>query len=172
VKEKRDYRYYYCPGGHTAHIHAVSVEEMLADEFLEAVGDCFVSERVYRPAENHQIELEDAIRAVDELSMLMGTITSTTMRSRLTEQMTALDSRITLLETMPTREAGYDYIHTDITYRKQWDKADTEGKRQLLLRAGITYRTKRIPGTQAVQSEIFIPDEILDRLNAKKPPTQ
>jgi hypothetical protein len=73
---------------------------------------------------------------------------------------------------MPAREAGYDYIHTDITYRKQWDKADTEGKRQLLLRAGITYRTKRIPGTQAVQSEIFIPDEILDRLNAKKPPTQ
>jgi hypothetical protein len=73
---------------------------------------------------------------------------------------------------MPTTEAGYDYIHTDTTYRQQWEQSDTEGKRQLLLRAGITYRTKRIPGTQAVQSELFIPDEILDRLNAKKPHTQ
>jgi hypothetical protein len=86
--------------------------------------------------------------------------------------MRALDSRITLLETMPTTEAGYDYIHTDTTYRQQWEQSNTEGKRQLLLRAGITYRTKRIPGTQAVQSELFIPDEILDRLNAKKPHTQ
>jgi hypothetical protein len=171
VKEKRDYRYYYCPGGHTAHIHAVAVEEMLETEFLEAVGDCFVSERVYRQAENHQIELEDAIRAVDELTMLMGTITSATMRSRLTEQMTALDSRITLLETMPTREAGYEYIQTGVTYRQQWEQADTEGKRQLLLKSGITYRTKRVLGTQAVQSAIFIPDEILDLLNTKKPPS-
>jgi hypothetical protein len=73
---------------------------------------------------------------------------------------------------MPTREAGYEYIQTGVTYRQQWEQADTEGKRQLLLKSGITYRTKRIPGTQAVQSELFIPDEILDRLNAKKPPTQ
>jgi DNA invertase Pin-like site-specific DNA recombinase len=172
VKEKRDYRYYYCPGGHTAHINAVGVEETLAGEFLDAVGDCFVSERVYRQAENHQIELEDCVRAVDELSMLLGTITSTTMRSRLTEQMTALDSRITLLETIPTREAGYEYIQTGVTYRQQWEQADTEGKRQLLLKSGITYRTKRVPGTQAVQSAIFIPDEILDLLNTKKPHTQ
>jgi hypothetical protein len=73
---------------------------------------------------------------------------------------------------MPTREAGYEYIETETTYREQWETADTEGKRQLLLKSGITYRIKRIPGTQAVQSAIFIPDEILDLLNAKKPHTQ
>jgi DNA invertase Pin-like site-specific DNA recombinase len=166
---KNIYRYYHCRDNHTGMVEAGMVEELLEEAFLDAVGERKVLERVFRKGENHETELEDAIRAVDELSMLLGTITSATMRSRLTEQMTALDSRITLLETMPTREAGYEYIQTGVSYRQQWEQADTEGKRQLLLKSGITYRTKRIPGTQAVQSAIFIPDEILDLLNTKKP---
>ena len=54
-----------------------------------------------------QIELEAAVRAVDELSTLLGTITSDTTRSRLTGQMRALYFEIERLEKPPNRPAGW-----------------------------------------------------------------
>jgi DNA invertase Pin-like site-specific DNA recombinase len=169
---KRLYRYYHCRvPGHCAQVDAEMVEEMLEEVFLDAVGNSPVMEKVFIPAENHQIELDEARRAVDELLPLLGMVTSDSMRSRLTEQMRALDFRITSLEKLPVREAGYKYIETDTTYHQRWKDEETEGRRQLLLKSGIRFRVKRTPGTQAIQSELYVPEEILDLLNAKKPPS-
>lgn len=172
VKGGKEYRYYYCPDNHSGTISAAAAEEQLELTFIEAVGDDFVTEKVFRQAENHQIELDEAKRAVDELSTLFGTITSDTMRSRLTEQMRALDFRIATLEKLPTRESGWEYRQTDKTYKETWDNADTEQRRQLLLRSGITYRIKRTAGTQTIESHLYVPEEILDLLKQKNPPTQ
>lgn len=170
---KRLYRYYHCRvKGHCAQVDAEMVEEYLEAAFLEAVGDKNVLERVFIPAENHQIELDEAMRAVDELSTLLGTITSDTMRKRLTGQMEALDFRIAALEKLPTREAGWDYRETGETFKSVWAAADQEERRQLLLRSNIQYRITRTPGTQAIKAELYIPDEMLNLLNAKNPPTQ
>ena len=170
---KRVYRYYHCRvNGHCAQVDAEIVEEQLENGFLEAVGDKVVRERVFRQAENHEIELDEAKRAVDELSLMVGTMTSDTVRKRLTEQMRALDFQIAALEKLPVKEAGYEYIETDKTYSEAWNEADTEGRRQLLLRSGITYKISRLPGTQIIKSNLYVPDEILDRLNTKNPPTR
>lgn len=166
------YRYYHCRvKGHCAQVDAEMVEELLEEAFLNAVGDENVLERVFVPAESHEIELEDAKRAIDELTALYTTMASDSMRSRLTDQLKALDARIAVLEQKPHREAGWDYKETGKTYRHTWEGEDTEGRRQLLLRSGITYKVIRYPGTQALKSELYIPDEILDLLNTKNPPT-
>jgi len=170
IKGGKSYRYYYCWDKHTAHINAVMAEEMVEQAFLDTVGESNVLERVYVPAENHQIELEEARRAVDELLPLLGMVTSDSMRSRLTEQMKALDFRITTLEKLPVREAGYVFRETGSTFKTQWAISNVEERRQLLLKSGIRYRIKRTPGTQAIQSELYIPDEMLDWLNEKNPP--
>jgi hypothetical protein len=91
------------------------------------------------------------------------------MRSRLNEQMLALDSRIEALEKLPARESGWDFKETGVLFKDAWNTGTQEQRRELLLRAGITYRTKRTPGTKMIHGEIYIPDEILDRLNEKKP---
>jgi site-specific DNA recombinase len=134
------YRYYYCRNKHGRNIPAEEVEKLVFDTFLEDFGDCKVTKRVYRPAENHQNELEDAVRAVEELTPLVGTMTSATMRSRLTDQLRALDFEIARLETLPSREAGWETEETELTFNSVWLTSTTEEKRKLVIDAGITAR--------------------------------
>lgn len=173
TKPSGQYRYYYCHRCKpSATLLAETVEGLLEEVFLETVGAENMLEKVFIPAEDHQAELEEAQRAVTEISALLGTMTSTTVRTRLTEQLGALDARVQQLEQLPSRQAGFDYKGTGLTFKSAWDNSDTEDRRQLLLRSGITYSVKRIPDTQVVLSDLYIPEEILDRLNAKKSPSQ
>jgi hypothetical protein len=99
-----------------------------------------VVERVYVPAENNQIELEQAQMAVEELTSLVGTMTSATMRSTLTEQLRALDYEMQRLEATPSREAGWDYRKTGSTYADVWLNSLPDEKRKLIIDKGITAR--------------------------------
>jgi DNA invertase Pin-like site-specific DNA recombinase len=169
---KQLYRYYHCSvKGHCGQVSAETVEETLKEVFLDTVGDENVLEKVFVPAESHQIELDEAVRAVDELTALLGTMTSDTMRKRLTGQLEAIDFRIAALEKLPTRQSGWELKDTGSTFKSMWENSDKEERRQLLLRSGITFKIKRVPDTQAFHTEMYIPDEILERLNAKKPLT-
>lgn len=158
---KKLYRYYYCREGHGSQIKADWLEELLEEKFLSDFGESPVEERVYIPAENHQIELDQARSAIDEISTLLGTITSDTVRSRLLGQISALDSRITQLEQQPAREAGWTTRTTDKTYREQWESSDTEQRRQLLIKSGITAKAFKPSGTKTL---VFF-------LETKKSPT-
>lgn len=147
---KRLYRYYYCKE-HKTQIDADTLEGILESVFLESWGDSPVMERVYRPAEDHQIALNEAVRAVDELTALLGHSLSRTVTGRLTGQLRALDKRIAELENTPSREAGWEYTPTDKTFREVWE---TEDRRQLLIDAGFKLSVKRHPGTQALEYAI------------------
>lgn len=157
------YRYYFCRNGHAYNaIRADEAEELVEETFLAQLGDQKAQERVYVQAENHQIELEEAVRAVDELTSLLGTTTSATMRKRLTDQLSALDSRLSVLETLPVREARWNYRETSETYGEAWAAADLEGRRLLLLRSGITAAVKNID--RALTFELRIPEDVLLRM--------
>lgn len=142
-KRNNAYRYYFCPNNHGRLIPADALEKLVFDTFLEDFGDEYVTERVYRPAENHQIELEAAVRAVEELSALVGTMTSATVRSTLTEQLRALDSEIERLEKLPNRPAGWDYRETGSTFKSVWLNASLEDKRKLIIDKEITAKVIR-----------------------------
>lgn len=174
----KTYRYYQCTGGKSAGhgerdhgtntLNADDLEGLLEERFLLALRDQKVRQRVYIRAENHQIELEEATRAVDELTSLIGTMTSDTLRKRLTEQLGALDSRITELEKLPPSESRWEYRESPETYGQAWGLADTEGRRQLLLKSGITAavyswgRTNQTPGVLEV--DLRIPEDITERM--------
>lgn len=161
-QEKYRHRYYLCRKDHDVNsVRADDVEELLAETFLRELGDEKRRERVYVQAENHQTELDEAVRAVDELTSLLGTITSTTMRSRVTAQLSALDLAIARLETLPVSEARWDYQESDETYGDAWEQADTEGKRQLLLKSGITATVIGFP----FRFDLRIPEDLLERVS-------
>lgn len=137
------YRYYYCRNKHTRNIPAEEAEKLVFDTFLEEFGHGKVLEKVYRPAENHQTALEDAIRAADELTDLVGTLTSDTLRSRLADQMRAIDSEIKRLEQLPSRPGGWEHVETGQTYAEVWKTASMEEKRKMVIDADIKARLMR-----------------------------
>ena len=157
------YRYYYCRTGHGSSVKADLLEDLLEEKFLDDFGESEVQERVYIRAENHGIELDQARGAVEEISTLLGTITSETVRSQLLGQISALDSKISKLEQLPTREAGWEYRKTGETYREVWKKSDTEERRQLLIRSGITARATKPEGTNSL---VFNLERCSEKTNA------
>jgi site-specific DNA recombinase len=164
-------RYYHCNGNRadpheTNTIRAEQAEALVEEQFLDEIGDMKAQVRVYIPAENHTAELEDAVRAVDELTALLGTITSDTVRSRLLSQLGALDSRIAGLERVPAREARWEYKGMGQTYGELWSSSDTEERRQLMLRSGITVAVKVIRGTSSLVSDFRVPEDLRERLSA------
>lgn len=144
----KTYRYYQCVGGSSSGhgtkdhanitIKAETLEHLVEEGFLFTYGQEKVKEKVYIPASNHEIELMEAQRAIDEITPLLGTMTSDTARKRLLEQLSALDSRIAELEKLPTSEARWEWQELPQTYAEAWAEADTEARRQLLLKRAVT----------------------------------
>ncbi|AEL17730.1 serine integrase [Mycobacterium phage Cuco] len=176
------YRYYRCDSGshsggggaapeHPSNIiKADDLEALVEEHFLDEVGGFNVQEKVYVPASDHRAELDEAVRAVEELTQLLGTMTSATMKSRLMGQLTALDERIARLENLPSEGARWDYRATDQTYAEAWEEADTEGRRQLLIRSGITAEVKVTGGDRGVRGvlefHLKVPEDVRERLSA------
>jgi len=176
----KTYRYYQCLGGsnsggggaakkHESNVViADEVEEILQDEFLTQVGEENVKERVLIPASDHQTALDEALRGVDDLSRLLGTIQSETVKKRLLGQLEALDTRISELEKLESTPDRWDWVETPVTYRETWEGSNTEQRRQLLIRSGITYSMYRYPGTNAVTGHMVIPEDVKTRLAGER----
>jgi len=167
----KEYAYYYCPDKHGHQLPAEMLAQHLEENFLHELAHEKVRQRQFVPPESHQSELDEAVRAVDEITPLLGTVTSETLKTRLLRQLAALDAKIAELEKLPTREARWEYVETGETYGDVWEVADTEGRRQLLLRSGITLavtlRNKsRTPGSGgAWYSEVRVPDDVAARMS-------
>lgn len=168
----KEYAYYYCPEKHGHQIPAADLEEFAKEQFMGKLEDEKVRQREFVPAKSHQSELEEAVRAVDEITPLLGTVTSETVKTRLLKQLSALDSRISELEKLPVQEARWEYIETGQTYGEAWDDAaDAEARRQLLLRSGITLaiivkNKTREPGSGGQwYGNVHVPDDVVSRMS-------
>jgi hypothetical protein len=139
--EGRVYGYYRHPVNAVCESGLIPVEQlqqMLEDAFLGAVGDEPIKEKVWQPGDNREAELREAVQAFDDLSATAGKLTSQTARNRLQSQLSTLDERIAELEASPRREGGYVWVEVGGTYGDAWQAADTDGRRELLSRSGIT----------------------------------
>ncbi len=132
------YRYYQCASRKHTAISADDLEALMEQEFLEAFGDNDVAERVLVRGDSHEAELQEAVRAFDDLSATAGRMTSVTARQRLQKQLAAIDAKIAGLESAPVSEAHYEYQETGETYRQKWAMLDSQGKAAQLAKSGIT----------------------------------
>lgn len=159
------YRSYYCRTHRTPGIDADELEKFVEEKYLQELEHVHVRDRQFVPAENHQIELDEAVRAVEELTALLGTITSTTMRSSILQQLTALDSRITGLEKLPTSEARWEIRELEQTYGDVWkSNDDPQFRRRWLIKSEIVIAATKLGGQHM---EIRLPDDLIEILARK-----
>jgi site-specific DNA recombinase len=140
------YRYYQCTGGADGHakahadaniIKADELEESCETTFLATYGHENVKAKVHIPAQDHQAELDEAVRAAEEIAPLLGTATSETMRKLYQNQLESIDRRIAELEKLPTSSARWEWREQPETYAEVWESADTEERRQLLIKRKV-----------------------------------
>jgi site-specific DNA recombinase len=162
------YRYYRCKSRDHTMIPAEELETLAEETFLEALGDTEVRERVWVRGDAREAEMREAVTALDELSSAAGRVRSTTAKQRLQKQLDAIDARIAALETAPSREARWEYQPTGGTYLSVWESSDSDARRELLLRSGITIAAsiRGVEGKRSAsnggawQFEIRVPSEI------------
>ncbi|MCW2551137.1 MAG: 31, gp66 [Mycobacterium sp.] len=140
------YRYYQCNGGADGHVKAHAdanivradeLEDSCEETFLGMYGQEYVKEKVFIPAEDHQAELDEAVRAAEEIAPMLGAATSDTMRKLYQNQLEAIDRRIAALEKLPTSSARWEWREQPQTYAEVWESAATEARRQLLIKRKV-----------------------------------
>lgn len=145
----KTYRYYQCLGGrdnghglppdHEPNIvKADDLEQMVEEAFLDTYGVENVRRQVYVPASNHQLEVAEKIREAQEIQPMLSSATSETMQRFYRSRLEAIDRRIAELEKLPVVEAGWDWEESDETYAQVWESADTEARRQLLIKRRVS----------------------------------
>src|SRR4029077_3295812 len=105
--------------------------------FLATYGHENVKEKVFIPAEEHQALLDEAVRAAEEIAPMLGTATSDTMRKLYQHQLESIDRRIAELEKLPTSSARWEWREQPETYAEVSESADTEERRQLLIKRKV-----------------------------------
>lgn len=140
-------------------VKAELLEAEVEREFLKQLGDVQVRKRVWVPGDSRDAELAEAVSALDELAAAAGRAKSATAKQRLQLQLDALDDRIAELEQAPSREGGWDYVPTGETYGSVWESSDTDQRRDLLVRSGITV------SASSLAVNLHIPAEIAGLIN-------
>ncbi len=106
--------------------------------FLAAYGAEMVKEKVLVPGSDHQKEIDERVRAAEDYAEMLETAASDAMRKHYRSKLEANDRRIAELEKLPVVTAGWKWLASDQTYSDAWEAADTEAKRQLLLKRRVS----------------------------------
>lgn len=120
-------------------------------------------------ASDNRTELEQLTTAYTEVSGLIASTASALGRERLYQQLETLDKRIAELEKSHSPEPTVKWETTGETYGQRWANSDSNGKRAMLLQAGITIKTKQISRGNTHQkgimvTEFLVPDDLRERL--------
>ncbi|WP_280365208.1 recombinase family protein [Nocardia wallacei] len=160
-----EYRYYNCGNVENPCVgvnsRAGEVEQLMEETFLDECGAEHVKRRQFVPAEDHTQALEkvntiiNALREDREMGLIVGEEDETRFRA----QMRSLLTQRTQLEALPQKPARWELVEEEETYGEQWARSDTEGRRQLLVDAGV-----RIELCGGNQWDIYIPEDIRTRL--------
>ncbi len=168
---KKTHRYYLCGGSpqrcSNRSFRADDAEELLEREFLRECGDLSVLRRVFVPGEDSSYELAEVNRTIEGLRQdrAAGLFPEREDELAYRAQMAALLGRRKELSARPTRAAGYDYVPTGQTYAEEWAARDAEGRRQLLVDAGVRF----ILHAENHAVALVVPPDARERMQ-KRPP--
>lgn len=122
--------------------HVDRVMGVVSRAFLAQLRDVRVLHREWVKGENHTAELEHVRRLRDSLENEKRTSTEwdDEDEERYRVSMQHYRRRIKTLRELPQRAAGWQTRLTDRTYGQEWEDTDDEGRRQLMLNAGMTIK--------------------------------
>lgn len=112
------------------------VSEVVESLLLEHIGDLEILEEVFIPGESHSEALKDSQAAWDDLQDKSAGKPEA-VKALYTKKIAALEERIAYLSSLPEAPSRIELRSTGRTYRQVWESSDLQGRRRLLLDAGV-----------------------------------
>jgi DNA invertase Pin-like site-specific DNA recombinase len=122
--------------------HEDRVASVVERAFLSQLADVRVQHREWVKGEDHTAELEHVRRLLSSLENEKRTSTDWDEDDEREYKVSKQHyrARIKTLRALPQRAAGWVTELTDQTYGQEWANADDEGRRKLMLNAGMTLK--------------------------------
>lgn len=151
-------RYYNCPTKGCLAVRAEPLEESVYHIFLGRLGDFEqVVKHVSRPVDNSD-QIEEVTDAAETLVESMGKVSNPVVVESLRKQLVQLDAELTRLQNEHTTDVSVSWTSTGVLWRDIFESADADGKREIMLKAGITVEAK------PMHTHFHVPEDLLERL--------
>jgi hypothetical protein len=146
VRKGKSYQYYRCNSDSAnsdrcrGTAHEDRVTGVVERAFLSQLADVRVQEREWAQGEDHTAELEHVRRLLSSLENEKRTSVDWDGDDEREYQTSKQHyrKRIKTLRALPQRKAGWVTRLTDRTYGREWESTDEDGRRHLMLNAGMT----------------------------------
>ncbi|MDL9938283.1 recombinase family protein [Gordonia sp. ABSL1-1] len=146
------------------------VEEFVLDE----IGDDEMVERVWVSGDSKSDEIRQVLSDLDDLTEMIGTLSSESGKQRLQKQIQAKDAQLAELEQAPTTEAHWEFRPLGRTYRDAWSEMTDDERHDMLVRAGITVglridsegNRRKPTESHPVFFDVHVPEDLRERLSS------
>ena len=135
----------FAEGCNARNIRCADLDELSAGALLTQVGSVEVTERIYRPGEDHSDEIAQVRRALEaaRTEMDRGGYAYPGGQEDYERRTSALSERLASLSALPVTAAGYEHRCTGETFGRRWERSDTKQRRRLMIGAGFEVRASR-----------------------------
>ncbi|MFJ9318791.1 recombinase family protein [Streptomyces globisporus] len=130
---------------HPMNIRADWCDEYVTKEFLRILGSLEITYTRTVPGYDPQPEIDATLAEYEEHQAQQGRQKSKAAATAWQKRADALDARLVELEAREKVEARSEEVRTGRTYDEKWIKAETAGRRKMLVDAGA--RLDILPGT-------------------------
>lgn len=158
INSSKTIRYYRCSKRCCLAVNAGELEHSVYSLFLEQLGNHRRLEKQVEKAVNHRERITELEMAYQELTESVGRLDNPGIVTVVVQRLEAIDKELSSLRLAQDRSGEVSWIESEETYAEAFNNADTEGKRQLMLKAGITVRAKPL------HMHLTIPEDLLERL--------
>lgn len=124
---------------------STTIPEVIENNFLKHIGGLEVLQEVFIPGESHSEALRDAEAAWNDLQERSAGKPKA-VQDLYMSKIAALEELIVKLSALPEVPSRIEWRATGQTYREVWDQTDEQGKRKLLLDAGVRLETAVVDG--------------------------
>ena len=158
---------YRCPACKpTRFVNAKIAEPLVEELFREELADIPVMQKAVETVSD--TELDEALRSYQDIASFLSTAPDEQTRNTLFEQLKLVGERISRLEKQKKTPEAERWVSTGQTYGGLWDSLDQEGRRRMMLGAGVRLRVRILqPGTRwqgpILETEFVVPDDLRNR---------
>nr|WP_263436564.1 recombinase family protein [Corynebacterium coyleae] len=148
-------------------VNAGVVEPLVEELFHEELADIPVMEKAVGTISD--TELEEAQRSYQDIASFLSTAPDEQTRNTLFEQLRLVGERISRLEVQKKTPEAERWVNTGQTYGGLWETLDQEGRRRMMLGAGVRLRVRIIErGTRwskpVLETEFVVPSDLRSRI--------
>ncbi|MFF4737978.1 recombinase family protein [Streptomyces sp. NPDC001262] len=126
-----------------ATVRATWVDDYVTAEFLRAAGPVEITRVTEIPGYDPQPEIDATVAEMEEHDKQKDRRKSKAGMAAWQRHADALDARLAELESREKREPRREAVSTGRTFADDWNQADTEGKRTMLVDTGARLMVKR-----------------------------